>query len=117
MSKTLKVFNIITFVLICLAEIVSLYFDINLLITYFAENTAGKGFGLAVYLYFSLICLGVLLVLCIIQSILYKVYSNKANSSDNPDTLPKTFKVLPWIFLLINIILVALSYFLIISAN
>ena len=117
MSKTLKTLNIITFIIICLVEITSLYFDGSLFITNFAENTIGKGFGLAIYLYLGLICAGGLLVLCIIQSILYKAYSRKTANSEEPTSLPKIIKVLPWIFLLVNLFIIAISYIFIISAN
>ncbi len=105
MGKGLRITNIIFFVLATLVQLAALYFEINLFITLGDVDSLGKGLGMAIFLHFILIASAIVLGLALIITILSIILKRKMKNADLPSPkIDVICNVLPWLYVLINIV-------------
>ena len=113
--KSLKIFNIILFCLICAAQAFALYLGVEMIIGVLSKD-GGAMLGVALGLLpVYIITIAGIAVLTIINTITTSAFSKKLAQNNLPKSkLNQAFKLLPWLFILINI---AIFAFVLIMAN
>lgn len=109
MSKKSKIANYILFLVVSVIEILCIFLYIDSLKA-ISTGTLEALAILATLPYFFIGTLAVF-ILSIIISIVYKNIAKNCLEANMPiSKLDKTFKILPWLYLLVNIVLFAILY-------
>lgn len=103
--KGLKIFNTILFCVICAAQAIALYLGIEMIIGVFSKES-GAMLGVALGLIpVYIITIAGIAVLTIINAITTANYNKKLMQNNLPKSkLNQIFKLLPWLFILLNLI-------------
>lgn len=109
--KGLKIFNIILFSLICALEVALVYIFAESLIMILSNNVGEMLISILFFFPYFLLLVGILFVLAIIITITTKVRIKKLSEQNLERTkFDKICTVLPWVFLIINVVLYALFF-------
>ena len=103
--KGLKIFNIIWFALICVAEavIIALCFDCFALL--FSGNVAGIIASLLIFISYLLIGTAIILILTIVLTITTKIKIKKSEEQNLPSSkFDKICLIVPWCLIGLNVI-------------
>ena len=103
--KGLKIFNIILFSLICLAEAILSYLSISCFMILFSNNAFGIAAGIVIFITYQIIINPIILVLSIILTITTNRFVDKKISNNlEKSKFDKICLVLPWCFIGFNIL-------------